>query len=272
MANVLTSLQNVKSWCKVTTSDDDMLITRLIAQASRSIYGYLTTNTLFLQTFSDSYDGVNNTRLILNEWPVVSVASLYVDGANILPAPTQPLQGAGYRLEAYNGVPPGQPQAIDLFGNRFWKGSQNVYVTYSAGYSISNEAQTVPASAPYSVTVNQIYGSWGQDDGVTTSAGVALVKVSSNPSTGQYCVDGTSGTYTFAAADASDGMLISYSYIPADIEQACIEIASERYRYRDRIGFQAKSLGGQETASYQLVDMSDYVKMLLQPYKRTNVL
>lgn len=272
MANVLTSLQNVKAWCKVTTPDDDALITRLIAQASRTIYGYLTTNTLFLQTFSDTYDGVNNTRQILNEWPVVSVTSVYVDGQNILPAPAQPLQGAGYRLEIYNGVPPGRPQGLDLFCNRFWKGSQNVYVTYSAGYSIDNEAQTIPATAPYSIVVNQVYGNWGQDDGVTTSLGVALVKVASNPSTGQYSLGDINGTYNFAAADANTGVLISYSFVPADIEQACIEIAAERYRYRDRIGFQSKSLGGQETASYQLTDISDYVKMLLQPYKRTNVL
>lgn len=271
MATALTSLTNVKTWCKVTSSDDDALLTRLIAQASRMIYAYLTTNTLFLQTFSDSYDGVNNTRLILKNWPVVSIGSVYIDGSAILPAPAQPTQGAGYRLEAFNGIPPGSPQALDVCGNRFWKGSQNVYITYDSGYAISDEAHTIPATSTYTFTANQTYGSFGQDDGVQSAAGVVYTVVTGAPAAGQYSVNSTTGVYTFNAANAGTAMLISYSYIPADIEQACIEMIAERYFYKQRVGQKTKSLGGQETASYDLSAMSEYVKMLLQPYKRTNI-
>ena len=86
MSTALTSLTNVKSWCAVTSSNDDTMLTRLIAQASRAVYAYLTTNTLFLTTFNDTYDGVNNTRLMLKEWPVLSIGSVYIDGANITAA------------------------------------------------------------------------------------------------------------------------------------------------------------------------------------------
>lgn len=271
MATALTTLVNVKAWCAVSSSGDDTLLTRLIAQASRAIYAYLTTNTLFLQTFSQAYDGVNNSRLILKEWPVISVASVYINGSNVNACPAQPQSGAGYRFESFNGVPPGQPQALDLIGGGlFYKGQQNVYVTYDSGYSVSDEAHTVPASTAYTITVDQVYGAFGQDDGVVSVAGVVYTKVTGAPAAGQYSVS-TAGVYTFNATNASTPLLISYSYIPFDIEQACIEMVSERYFYKQRVGQKTKSLGGQETASYDLSAMSEYVKILLQPYKRTNI-
>lgn len=273
MANALTTLAAVKAWGDtITTTNDDVLLTRLILQASRAIYAYLSTNTLFLQIFSDGYDGVNNKRILLTEWPVVSVASVYVCGKLIQEAPAQPQQGAGWRLDAYNGVPPGRPQAIDLYGHCFPKGYQNIYITYSAGYAISSEAHTIPASSPYTFTANQEYGNWSQDDGVTTSTGTVFTAVSGVPAASQYSVDSTTGIYTFNAADAGKAMLINYSYTPADIEQACIEMVRERYAYKQRIGQQSKSLSGTETAKYDLSAMSEYVMMLLQPYKRTNVM
>ena len=54
------------------------------------------------------------------------------------------------------------------------------------------------------------------------------------PSQGQYNV--SSGVYAFAAADAGAAVLISYGFIPAAINNACIEWVAERYRYRTRVG------------------------------------
>lgn len=45
-----------------------------------------------------------------------------------------------------------------------------------------------------------------------TATGLVLFKVASAPSTGQYSVNSTTGTYTFAAADVGKGVKISYSY------------------------------------------------------------
>lgn len=271
MSTALASLTDVKAWLNVATSTDDALLTRLIAQASRAIYGYLSRDTLFLQSYTDAYDGVNNVRQYLNIWPALSVSSVNVSGVSILTAPAQPAIGAGYRAEAYNGIPPGSPQAVDLYGYTFQKGRQNVYIAYTAGYAITDEAHTIPATSTYTFTANQTYGPWGQDDGVQSVAGVTYTAVTSNPAAGQYSVNSTTGVYTFNAANASTPMLISYSYIPADINQACIEWVAERYRYKERVGQRSKSLGGQETASYDLGAMSAYIKAILQPYKRTNV-
>ncbi len=271
MSTALASLSDVKSWLNIPDNGSDALLTRLINQASRVIYAYLTTNTLFLQDYNDTYDGVNNTRQYLNTWPVKSVNSVYINGANIQPAIVQPGLGAGYRLQAYNGLPPGKPQALDLYGYCYPKGNQNVYVSYTAGYAIVDEAHTIPATSTYTITVNQTFGPWGQDDGVMTIGGTVFTAVAANPASGQYSVNSTTGTYTFNAADASTALLISYSYIPYDINQACIEWVGERYRYKERIGQRSKSLGGQETASYDLGAIPKYIEQILQPYMRTNV-
>lgn len=271
MATALASLTDVKSWLNIDNSSSDTILTRLINQASRAIYSYLTTNTLFLQQYNESYDGVNNVRLYLNVWPVQEILSLNISGTVISAAVAQPSVGAGYRLERFNGIPPGKPQALDLYGFTYNRGLQNVYVSYTAGYAITDEAHIIPAVSTYTITVNQTFGPFGQDDGVTNAAGTVFTAVTGAPAAGQYSVNSTTGVYTFNAADAGTAMLISYSYIPFDINQACIEWVAERYNYKQRVGQRSKSLGGQETASYDLGAMSNYIAQILQPYMRTNI-
>lgn len=55
--------------------------------------------------------------------------------------------------------------------------------------------------------------------------------------------------------------------IPADVQQACVELVSYRYRSRDRIGLASKSIAG-ETTAYVTKDMPDHVKTLLQRHRR----
>jgi len=76
-----------------------------------------------------------------------------------------------------------------------------------------DEAQTVPAASPYTVTVTnsaQFVDDWGVRYSVT---GLPLAKVTTSPVQGQYSV--SSGVYTFAAADAGAVVLISYRYSSA---------------------------------------------------------
>jgi hypothetical protein len=89
--------------------------------------------------------------------------------------------------------------------------------------------------------------------------------VTGSPGAGQYNV--SSGVYSFAAADAGAAVLISYGFIPAAINNACIEWVAERYRYRTRIGQSAQTVQGQQTASYSLKDMPDFVRASLDPYR-----
>lgn len=72
-----------------------------------------------------------------------------------------------------------------------------------------NEAGTIPAT-PYQITVTQS-ATWVADNGVVDlTAGITLARVASLPATGQYSV--SAGVYTFAAADTTHQVLISYTY------------------------------------------------------------
>lgn len=55
--------------------------------------------------------------------------------------------------------------------------------------------------------------------------------------------------------------------VPPDLKQACIDIASEAYRRRQRVGETSKSLA-QGTTSYNIKDMPDHVKVVLSSYKK----
>src|SRR5271166_4332711 len=73
------------------------------------------------------------------------------------------------------------------------------------------EVQTIPTT-PYQVTVTNA-ATFAEDLGVYYQAtGKPLDRVSSSPSTGQYSVNTGSGVYTFAAADTTLAVLISYHY------------------------------------------------------------
>lgn len=75
-----------------------------------------------------------------------------------------------------------------------------------------NEAHSVPASTPWTVTVTNS-AQFSKDLGVTYANGNALTLVASGPTAGQYSV--SAGVYTFATADANAAVLISYEYTSA---------------------------------------------------------
>lgn len=258
----LTSLANAKQWLAVTTTTDDALLTRLISSSSRFILSYLQRKTFLLNSYAEILDGFDSRQVFPKVFPVLSLQSIEIGNQSI--TVVNDLTSCGAILEAWDGIPPGLPQAITLRGHKFWRGYGNVSISYQAGYAVQNEPYTI--ASPESYTVQARYGNWAADNGVTFGAtAIALTLVTGIPATGQYSV--SNGVYTFAAADAGKGVLINYSYIPSDIEEACIELVGERYRYKNRIGEVSKSLGGQETVSFSQKNMSDYVMTLLQPYQ-----
>lgn len=96
-----------------------------------------------------------------------------------------------------------------LYNDLFFGGTKSTGTTKLA----YNEAGTVPATTSYTVTVANS-ATWVADQGVIyASTGIALKQVASNPTQGEYSV--AAGVYTFAAADASAAVLISYTYTSA---------------------------------------------------------
>lgn len=95
-----------------------------------------------------------------------------------------------------------------------------VYASLFYGTSIStgtvslssNEPGTVPAVTTYTITVVNS-ATFAKDLGVTYADGNPMTQVASSPAQGEYSV--AAGVYTFAAADASAAVLISYEYTSA---------------------------------------------------------
>lgn len=77
------------------------------------------------------------------------------------------------------------------------------------------------------------------------------------------------GGYVFevGASNVYLEYVAGYDPIPSEIEQACIDLVSLRYRERDRIGLTSKSLAG-ESITFNTREFSDAVGSTLVQYKR----
>lgn len=81
--------------------------------------------------------------------------------------------------------------------------------------AVVDEAKIIPAAAgPYTITIAPpASGVFAADMGVyNATTGAPMTRVASAPATGQYSLVVATGVYTFAAADASVPVLISYEY------------------------------------------------------------
>ncbi len=139
-------------------------------------------------------------------------------------------------------------------------------MTYTAGYQIAEGPVPLPGSAPCTVYPDQPYGPWACDLGVVYDTGAALTQVDQNPVQGQYAV-GDAGGYLFAPEDVGKAVAITYGYVPADLANAALDWIRDRMAYAERVGMQSKSLGGQETVSYRIAAVPDFVSAALQPYR-----
>ena len=280
-ASDLCSLGAAKLWLNIQDTNSDQILSSLITAASRMIYSYLSRPSMIPQTWTDRTDGAGaqNGRLFLKNWPVISVTSL-LNGTTLIPAATPPSTTSGYPngylLDPWDGVPPGTQQYLNIYGVRsFWPGPQSITTTYVAGYQVTGESWVVPSGTNPEITVNQPYGPWASDGGVIyapigSASGIAFTRVPTGTAIvqGQYALDVSTGSYDFSSADIGATVLITYGFVPQDIVQACVEIVAEAFSYKGRIGARSKSLGGQETMSWDLAGMNNRTKLILNPYMR----
>lgn len=290
----LASTQDVKDWLAAggpaLGSSGDNVINRLITACSGGIYSYLSRQVIIPRTVTERYDGLGNSRVLLRNYPVLSVSSLMVEGtvftAGTYPSSSGPSTGwppSGWIESLWDGLLPGSPQVLDAFGfadnsgssglSGFVRGRQNVQVTYLCGYAVLSEAAVVPTAPPYQVAPLDPQGPWAADLGVSYSDGTAFVAGSSS-SAGHYAApadgvatQGVSKNYIFSSSDAGADILISYGFVPAAINTACIEWVAERYRYAGRIGQKSQSVSGNQTASYDTTGVPPFVKSVLDPYR-----
>lgn len=274
-ASDLATLAQVKAWLpSAPASADDTLLGSLITAATTTILSKIQRGPVSLSVkATEYYDGLgpSETRKLLRRWPVTSITSLYVGSSLISPLPPQtvgPPTGSGYVIEQWDGSLPGKLQSLDLVNWFFERGRQNVQIIYTAGYLVSGELQTIPATGPFTLTALQMNGPFAQDQGVSFVGGAALTPVSGTPSTGQYNAGtpANGGVYTFAAADEGKPISMNYSFVPAPLNQACLEMAGEAYRYRTRIGERSHTIPGPQTVAYDLSRLTKAQEMMLQPF------
>ena len=294
-ASDLAALQDVKDWLAAggpaLGSSDDKVLARMITAVSGAVYAYLSRQIIIPQQVTERYDGVGNPRILLRNYPVLSVSSILVNGTNY-PLGTYPTSSspgwppANALVAPWDGLLPGKPQILDAYGAingaangatyGFSWGRQNVQVVYTAGYQVTAEAASIPATpGPYTCTVAAPLGPWANDQGVFYAAtGAALTSVKALTGAGQYippaagvASETTGAVYTFDSLDQGEAILISYGFIPAALNNACIEWVAERYRYRGRIGQRSQTVSGQQTASYDLSAVPAFIKGTLDPYR-----
>ena len=261
LATDLTTLSSVKQWVSVSGASDDTLLASLITAASDAVLDFLARPFLGVQSYTEYYNPAQYTQITLRQWPVQSISSIALDGVTLTsPATGMPPTG-GWLVEDVL-TSSGRPQKVTLFGYSFRLGAYGAQVTYTAGYQVSGEARTVPASGgvitPYQTATAAL--------AVTYANGTALTLVTSAPAAGQYAF--ANNGFTFSSADANAGVLLTYSTIPAPVQQAVNEIVGEAYARRQRIGVTHRQHPTQGSLSTPFIDITPTAKMMLTPYKR----
>ncbi len=265
MTERLTTLAAVRDWLGIETTDSDTMLIRIIDAASQFTLNYLNRDSLAARDFTQNFKGNGKDTMLLRNWPVISVASVGVNGSVIV-ASTRGQAGlpsSGWLLSD----PRDAPQSIDLYGFGFYYRTA-CQVVYRSGYETSQEWLIAESGDPavYTFAPNAS-GQWIKDEGVTID-GVTALKVDADPTAGQYSVDEW-GTYTFSADDAGKTAVIRYAYAPWDISQGVTEIIGDWFTRKDRIGILSKSLSGGvgESVTFLQKDMNDAVRSTLQPYR-----
>lgn len=281
MTGDLTTLAKLKVFLEIDATDTaaDRSLAQLITSQS-SIFLAETRRDILYQRYIETRDGEGTPGIEPRQYPVQRVESVLVDGNTIpqlpaLVAGETPSYGwviAKDRIEIRSAESrlPFVPDdgGSGAFGGlgfladggtgpcRFSRGPGNVVLTYWAGFLISGEAATIPASAPYEV---QTAGNFYSDVAVTLADGTAL--------TGPYTVSVT-GLYTFAAADAGKGILLSYAYVPPDIEQAVHWMVEYHRQGKNHAGQKSKSAGQGETVYFETDAFPDRVQRVIDRHER----
>lgn len=256
-AGTLATVAQVKEWVGVKPDNtaDDAMLQRLVDSASAFVYSYLSLDTFAKSQYDEMYDAHGGQFMVLRQVPALEMLAMAINGT-----PVNPATGDGKTTAFTNGYKLFK-QNLTLFGFMFPHCRSTVFVSYTAGYAKTDEKHVLDDNSQ--TAVNEV---WLEDIGAKLLDGTVLTLVDADPGPTQYSV--SEGVYTFGDAVAEGTVLISYSFVPADINQAVVELVGERYKYKDRIGHASKSLGGQETVSFQPNNVPAIIKDMLNKYIR----
>lgn len=230
--------------------------------------------------YSEVYDGSGTSRLFLRNRPIISVQSLTIFGLAVQQssgpgASGFAIDGSGKSISLVS-VAPGFPLSpVFPLGAiaKFPRGTQNIAITYTAGYSsvsVPAELQTIPASpGPYTVTPNQ---NWLADGGVKYfSTGNPFTAVQIAPQQGQYYLN--NGVYLFNAADAGQQIQLAYTAAgtPADLELAARRTVFLQYQRRGWEGLASLAKPDSGQTSYTRWELDPEAAEVVANYARTAI-
>jgi hypothetical protein len=131
MSGELTTLAAVKQWLLLTgTGASDDVLNTLISACSTYIQNWLN-RTIALATYTEVRNGLGTPLIVTQQFPIVSVASVTVDGVPIQPRPALApnMTSSCFGGYVFSDI------AIMLSGGVFPRGVQNVQFVYDAGYA-----------------------------------------------------------------------------------------------------------------------------------------
>jgi len=152
IAGAMTTLADVKAMLGITDTTQDTRLENLINRTSAMIAHYC--DRVFTRSTytAETYTGTNRQKLILRQWPVVSVSSITTGGtalaATEYEVKTQDqAEGAVYKADGWNQ---NTTYATGLTLDT-WASGRDYAVTYIAGYYMPGDVTSPPADPHYVV-------------------------------------------------------------------------------------------------------------------------
>jgi hypothetical protein len=128
-ASDLCLLADVKDYLGLSVTTYDNMLQRMITGASQWIKTW-SNRDFYAGSYVQTMDGNNFETISVDQYPITSITGIVIDGVTVLPA-------------NYKADNTGQPFITLTDGSVFNKGTQNVVISYAAGYG-NVAAGTIP--------------------------------------------------------------------------------------------------------------------------------
>lgn len=252
----LTTVLRYREFFGITSNAGDALLAKLVQRESRAAERWCGRSLSGYTVQTKRLNGTGTQSLVLPLQPVLEVAALTVAGAAV-----------DY---AADGSTPGfsfDDTCLYLAADRFPYIPQSVAVTWTAGWR-ENDTQVIPAGNTPTLTPANGGLAVSVAGVVNASNQTAFTASAANtPAGGQYYFNAVTGDLVFNTADAGTVVAMTYGYVPADVEQAVIEMVGLDMKQRDNIGVRSKTLAG-ESITYEDRGMTASAKSALQTYRQ----
>lgn len=299
--NWLTTLISAKAYQDITASTDDTFLQTLISTASKIIEKYCRRQFRY-HTYTEYHDGEYRNVLYLNQYPVISITSIYDD--------TDRAYGSDYLIDSDDYSINHELGIITLDAGYFNNGSQNVRAIYSAGIeefiieSGVNDAIDFKEGGEGELTATLTAGKYRSGallateiDTQLTEAGALTYTVTYNRKTGKFTLTAGSGTFSLLtntgthsataawdilgfAITADNTAALTYTSdnavlgLPDDIQVATDMLVDHLYKKSAKGGgqstYESMSILG-ETVTVKPEILPDVIITLIETYRRLNI-